>query len=302
MSSRLACVLLSALSVLVPLLPSSALAQSSLPTFNLERLELDPAALGSLVVSTGRVLPQGMVRVGVQGHYEYLPLHFQTRWEPGGGMGLVENRFSADVTIAVGVLSWLQLDAEVPYILGQGGSGHRDVPAPEGSGMGAPWVGARVAILNPDTGFHLAADVSTQLPLGSKALLARDEYAVHPSLQLGYLADGWQVGGQAGVLLREKRDLGPLSDEKKDLIGSELRLAATVTSRAGELTRGEVSVVTGIPLQGGRAGAELLVAIRRHATSWLDLYVLGGPGVGAGMDTPTFRFIAGASFATSHVD
>ncbi|MCP3097579.1 flagellar motor protein MotB [Myxococcus sp. K15C18031901] len=301
MPSRLALVLLSALSTVVVLSPSSASAQA-LPTFNLQRLELDPAALGSLVVSTGRVLPQGMVRVALQGHYEYLPLHFQTRWEPGGGMGLVENKFTADVTIAVGVLPWLQLDAEIPYILAQGGTAFRDVPAPKGSGMGSPWVGARVPVLNPDLGLHLAVDVSTQLPVGDKALLARDDFALHPSLQVGYLAEGWQVGGQVGVLVRTKRDLSSLSAESKDVIGDELRVAATVTSRAGELTRGEVSVLTGIPLQGGRMGAELLVAIRRHATSWLDLYVLGGPGVGAGMDTPTFRFIAGASFSTSHVD
>jgi hypothetical protein len=29
---------------------------------------------------------------------------------------------------------------------------------------------------------------------------------------------------------------------------------------------------------------------------------MGGPGVGAGLDTPTIRFVAGASFSTSKVD
>ncbi len=296
--------LLSTVSSLALLLGSaSAEAQDSgLPHFNLQRLELDPAALGSLMVGTGRTLPQGMLRVAVQGHYENLPLRFQTRWEPAGGSGLVENRFSLDLTAAYGVLPWLQVAAEVPYIVRQAGEKHRGVAPPAGQGMGTPWLGVRTALLRQDFGFQVAADLSAALPVGSEELLARDEYQVHPRLQLGFLAEGWQVGGEAGVLLRKKQTLSALSGEAKDIIGNELRLAGTVTSRAGDDTRGEVSVLMGVPLQGGRVGAELLLAIRKHALSWLDLYVMGGPGVGAGLDTPTFRFVGGASFSTSKVD
>ena len=68
------------------------------------------------------------------------------------------------------------------------------------------------------------------------------------------------------------------------------------------MTRGEVSVISACRCSGGRVGAELLIAIRRHALPGLDLYVMGGPGVGAGFDTPTFRFVAGLSWATSKVD
>nr|WP_217446165.1 flagellar motor protein MotB [Myxococcus sp. CA040A] len=300
-SFRPAVALLSALFSVVLALPSSA-QSAALPTFNLQRLELDPAGLGSLVVSTGRTLPAGMVRVAVQGHYEQLPFHFQTRWEPGGGMGLVENKFTMDVTAAIGVLDWLQVDAEVPFIVTQGGTTFMDVNPPEGQGLGSPWLGARAALVRPAFGFQLAVDLSAALPVGSKELLARDTYAVHPSLQLGFLAETWQLGAEVGVFLREKKNLMALSAESADVIGNELRLAGTVTSRAGELTRGEVSLLLGVPLQGGRTGAELMVAIRRHTTSWMDLYVMGGPGVGAGLDTPTFRFLAGASFSTSRVD
>ncbi|WP_338867547.1 flagellar motor protein MotB [Myxococcus stipitatus] len=303
MSFRPALALLSAMFPLALAVPTAASAQATtLPTFNLQRLELDPAALGSLVVGTGRTLPAGMVRVAVQGHYENLPFKFQTRWEPSDGAGLVENRLTMDVTAAIGVLDWLQVDAEVPFIVSQGGKEHLTYAPPNGSGLGAPWVGVRAALMRQEQGFQMALDVSGALPVGSEKLLARDRYALHPSLQLGYLGDTWQLGGEAGVLLREKRDLAPVSAEGKDVIGHELRLGATVTSRAGETTRGELSMLVGVPLGGGRVGAELLIAIRRHALPWLDLYVLGGPGVGAAMDTPTFRFIAGASFSTSKVD
>lgn len=304
MPSRPSLALLSAVSSLALLLGStSAQAQDArLPVFDLQRLQLDPAALGSLMVGTGRTLPQGVLRFSVQGHYENLPFHFQTRWEPGNGIGLVENRFTMDVTAAYGVLPWLQVAAEVPYIVKQGGEPHMGVPPPDGSGLASPWLGLRAALLRQDFGFQVAADFSAAVPVGSEELLARDKYAVHPRLQLGFLAESWQVGGEAGVLLRETRDLGPLSGEAKDVVGSELRLAGTVTSRAGDSTRGEVSVLVGVPLKDGRVSAELLLAIRKHALSFMDLYVMGGPGVGAAADTPTFRFVAGASFATSKVD
>lgn len=304
MPSRAALALLSAVSSAALLLsPTSASAQDSrLPRFNLQRLELDPAALGSLMVGTGRTLPQGQLRVGLNGHYENLPFRFQKNWEPGGGMGLVENKFTLDLTAAIGVLPWLEVGGELPYIVQQGGTQHRGIRAPEGQGMGTPWVSAKAALLRQEFGLQAAVGVGAALPVGSEELLARDGYAVHPRLQLGFLAETWQVGAEAGVLLREKQDLSALSDQAQDVIGHELRLAGTVTSRAGELTRGEVSVLVGLPLQGGRMGAELLVAIRRHTLSWLDLYVMGGPGVGAGLDTPTFRFIAGASFSTGRVD
>lgn len=304
MPSRPALALVSVLSSFALLLsPAETRAQGrSLPSFNLQRLELDPAALGSLMVGTGRTLPQGELRMAIQGHYEQLPFHFQHRWEPGSGSGLVENRFTMNLTAAYGVLPWLQVAAEVPFIVSQGGSRFRDFNAPEGSGMGTPWLGLRTALVRQDFGFQLAADVSAALPVGNATLLARDDYAVHPRLQVGFLAETWQVGGEAGVLVRNRHELGGVSGYTEDIIGSELRLGATVTSRAGESTRGEVSVVAGIPLQGGRPGGELLLAIRKHALSWVDLYVMGGPGLGAGMDTPTFRFMAGASFSTFKVD
>lgn len=304
MPSRPSCALLSAVSALTLLLGSTEARaqQHRLPHFNLQRLELDPAALGSLMVGTGRTLPQGMLRMALQGHYESQPFVFQTRWEPGGNTGLVENRFTMDLTAAYGVLPWLQVAAEVPFIVQQGGRPQLEVPAPAGAGMGTPWLGVRTALLRQDFGFQVAADLSAALPVGKAELLARDEYAIHPRLQWGFLAETWQVGGEAGVMLRKRQDLSALSSDPKDIIGNELRLAGTVTSRAGEATRGEVSALVGLPLQGGRIGAELLIAIRRHALPWLDLYVMGGPGVGAGMDTPNFRFVGGASFSTDKVD
>nr|WP_216627208.1 flagellar motor protein MotB [Corallococcus exercitus] len=290
-------------------LPFSAHAQeggpkSPLPTFDLQRLRLDPAALGSLVVGTGRTLAAGQLRVALNYHYEQLPLHFQTRWEPGEGTGLVENKMTAHLTVGIGVLSWLELGGELPFVITQGGKPTLEYFGPKSGGLATPWLSARAALLRQTKGapINMAVELTAGLPVGSREALAHEDYAWQPRLQLGYVGEGFQVGGEAGVLLRKRQDLGPVSYDPRDVVGNELRLGATVTSLNGDTTRGEVSVLTGIPLDGGRVGAELLIAIRRHALSSLDLYVMGGPGVGAGLDTPTFRFVAGVSWATSKVD
>ncbi|NBD08671.1 flagellar motor protein MotB [Corallococcus sp. Z5C101001] len=290
-------------------LPFSAHALDSgprrpLPMFDLQRLRLDPAALGSLVVGTGRTLERGQLRVGLNYHYEQLPMHFQTRWEPGDGTGLVENKMTAHLTLAYGVLPWLDVGAELPFILTQGGKPTLEYFGPQSGGLATPWLSARAALLRQTLGapINVAVELTAGLPVGSRAAQAHEDYAFQPRLQLGYVGEGFQVGGEAGVFLRKRQDLGPVSYDPRDIAGNELRLGATVTSRGGETTRGEVSTLVGIPLDGGRVGAELLIAIRRHALTSLDLYVMGGPGVGAGFDTPTFRFVAGLAWSTDKVD
>ncbi|RKH36193.1 flagellar motor protein MotB [Corallococcus sicarius] len=288
-------------------LPAHALEsgpKEPLPVFDLQRLKLDASALGSLVVGTGRTLAPGQLRVGLNYHYEHLPLHFQTRWEPGDGTGLVENKMTAHLTLGYGVLSWLDVGAELPFILTQGGKPTLRYAPPRTGGLATPWLSARAALLRQTKGapLNVAVELTAGLPVGSSTAQAREAYAWQPRLQLGYVGDGFQVGGEAGVFLRKRHDLQSVSYDPADVVGNELRLGATVTSLGGDVTRGEVSVLAGVPLNGGRVGAELLIAIRRHALSSLDLYVMGGPGVGAGFDTPTFRFVAGLSWATSKVD
>jgi hypothetical protein len=64
-----------------------------------------------------------------------------------------------------------------------------------------------------------------------------------------------------------------------------------------------VSVLLNVPLQGGRTSGEVLVGVRKHVAQGLvDLYFLGGPGLGSAIDMPVLRFMAGASLATDKVD
>lgn len=290
--------------VALSLLSSPALAQSRLPSFDLQRLQFEPSALGSFVVGTGRTLDAGVFRTSFQFHYEQQPLSFDERWDPAAGQSLVEGKFTTHLTAAYGVLSWLQVGAQVPFILNQSGTRTFTALPPSKTGLGAPWVSARVGLLSQKSGgpMNLALDVAGAVPVGSTEALAKDKYAVYPRLQLGVQGSGFQVGGEVGALVRKKVDLGVLSLRENDVIGSELRIGATVTSLGGKKTRGELSVMTALPLEDGRMSTEVLLAIRRHALPWLDLYVLGGPGIGIASDTPSFRVIAGASFSNAKID
>jgi hypothetical protein len=286
------------------LLSSSALAQPSLPAFELQRLQFDPGALGSLVVGTGRTLEAGVFRASFQVHYEQQSLSFEESVLPKGGQSLVEGKFTSHLTAAYGVVSWLQVGAQVPFILNQAGTPTIYAATPAQRGLSTPWVGARAGLLSMKRGapLNLALDVSAGLPVGSAEALGREDFMVLPRLQLGFQGESFQLGAEAGAILRKKVDLGEISRREHDVIGNEVRLGATVTSLGGRKTRGELSALVGLPLDGGRMSVEALLAIRRHALPWLDLYVLGGPGVSTALDTPSFRVIAGASFSNAKID
>ncbi len=286
---------------------SFALEPKSLPGFDLQRLQLETSGLGSLVVGTGRTLDPGDFRVSVEAHYEHMPLNFTRTWDPViTVMGMVEDKFTTHVTAAVGVLSWLQVGAQVPFIVVQRGHSTRGILPPDGQGLGTPWVSVRAAPWQMKNGapLNLGVELAAGLPVGREDLLGRDTYAVHPKLQLGVHGDSFQVGGEVGALLRPRHDLSPLTGREQDVLGNELRLGFTVTSRGKNKTstRPEVSLLMGVPLQGGRLGYEVLVGVRKHVVSGLDLYFLGGPGLGTSVDMPVVRVLAGASFSTSTAD
>jgi hypothetical protein len=293
----------------VLLVPGLAGAQASdaLPVFDLQRLQLEPSGLGSLVVGTGRTLDPGVVRVSVQAHYEHLPLNFMRAWDPGlNVVGLVENKFSGHLTAAVGVLPWLQLGAQLPYIFGQRGQSFLQTPPPDGQGLDEPWVSVRLAPLQVKHGapLNLAVELAAALPFGQPEILGRDEYAVHPRLQLGLQSDGAQLGLEVGTLLRPRHDLSPLTRREQDVVGSELRVGTTVTARGmnSTATRPELSVLLNLPLGGGQPSGEVLVGVRKHTLTGLDLYFLGGPGLGTAIDMPSVRLVVGASFVTGEAD
>jgi len=303
MASRLV-VLLGAL--LVPGV-SGAQRPTTLPTFALERLNFDTSGLGSLVVGTGRSLEPGVARVSLQGHYEHLPLNFARTWDPGvTSVSLVENKLTGQLTAAVGLLPWLQVGTHLAYIVGQQGQSVLGVNPPEGGGLEAAWVSARVAPWRTRDGapLNVAAELTAALPVGQARLLGRDAYTLLPRLQAGLDAESYQVGGEVGLLLRPRQDFTPLTSRPHDVLGNEVRLGATVTARGENdtATRPEVSLLLNLPLQGGRPSAEFLVGVRKHLVPSVDVFFLGGPGLGTAIDMPMLRLLVGATFVTTEAD
>ncbi len=286
---------------------SAAQGPKNLPAFDLQRLQFETSGLGSLVVGTGRTLDPGDFRVSVEAHYEHMPLNFSRTWDPViNVLGVVEDKFTTHVTAAVGVLPWLHVGAQVPFIVVQRGNSARGIVPPDGQGLGTPWVSVRAAPLQMKNGapLNVGVELAAGLPVGREDILGRDTYEVHPRLQLGVQGDTFQVGGEAGLLLRPRHDLSPLTGREHDVLGNELRLGVAVTSRGKNKTstRPEVSLLMGVPLQGGRLGYEVLVGVRKHVVRGLDLYFLGGPGLGTSVDMPVVRVLVGASFATGTND
>lgn len=291
------------------LAPGLAVAQGThdLPTFGLQRLQLEPSGLGSLVVGTGRTLDPGVVRVSLQAHYENMPLNFARQWDPAvSTSSTVERKLTGHLTAAVGVLPWLQVGAQLPYIFVQAGHETRGVAPPNGQGLDAPWVSVRAAPLQVKNGapMNLGVELAAALPVGRAEILGRDEYAVNPKLQAGIQGDSFQAGAEVGVYLRPRHDLSPLTGREGDVLGNEVRMGATVTARGANdtATRPEVSVLLNLPMQGGRPSGELLLGVRKHLPAGVDLYFLGGPGIGTAIDLPGVRLLAGASFSTGGAD
>jgi len=153
-------------------------------------------------------------------------------------------------------------------------------------------------------GLNLAAEFAAALPVGRPEILGRDTFAVNPKPQLGVVGEGYQAGLELGALLRPRYDLSPLTKRERDVVGSELRLGTTVTARGknSSSTRPELSVLLNVPLQGGRPSGEVLMGVRRHTVEGVDLYFLGGPGLGTAIDRPSVRLLVGASFVTGEAD
>src|SRR4051812_41958033 len=83
------------LAVLTLQLSAVAFAQTSVPVFQLERLELDPSAGQSLVSASGRLPPPGTLRASAGLQYENTPLMLM-RGTSGLG-ALVRNRLTLDL-------------------------------------------------------------------------------------------------------------------------------------------------------------------------------------------------------------
>jgi OmpA-OmpF porin, OOP family len=274
------------------LLAASARAQGAtpLPVFSLERLDPNPG-LGPLALGNGELLAPGALRVSLMAHYARAPLEALD-------VPLVLNRTTGLVSLAVGVLPWLELQAQFPGVIHQGGSEPSGAPAiapPSRSGLGAPRVAARLGLLGTSSpeAFHLAIDLDVRLPLGGSGALARDSRTrAQGRIMLGRRWGPVSPALELGVVLRPAVTT-PTGPDSLNGVGNELRAGAGLT--VGHALRGEVSAYGAYSWRRQRTSGELLGGLRYAPIRAVEAFAMGGVGLGEEPGTPRFRVLAGVA-------
>ncbi len=285
---------------------ASAQASEQLPGFDLERLETN-VGRGTLLVGNGELLVRGGLSVSLLGHYQRMPLVLNDGEQD---LGVVRDRATGLLAASYGVLPWLELSAQVPFVLWQQG----DDPSLVGlaplaaQGIGTPVLQARLGLLSRKRSQHpvdLSADLGVGLPVGTGLALAGDTGPrFHARMVVGAILGRLQPSFEAGVLFRPTVLLSSPDQTVRDGATSEIRLGAAVAT-TGQGLRGELGLrTTLVPQEASVAqeasapqvSMELLGGVRFPLLPELDGFLLGGPGVGGAPGTPLFRVIAGINF------
>jgi hypothetical protein len=267
-------------------------AQSSLPGFELEHLEVNPGR-GTVIMRNGEVLVPGGWSAGLVGQYQQLPLvllNGERRLEA------VRNRASAVLAGSYGVLPWLELGAQVPVVLWQQG----EDPAPLGltplatQGLGTPELQARLGLFSrrDESPVDLSMDLGLGLPIGSAAVLGRDRgLRVRALAAMGTQVKFLKPALELGLMLRSRNPLSTPSSGQ----ALEFRLGAGVTT-TGQGLRGELAVKAAFAADMPQPAVEVLGGGRIPLAEGLELTALAGPGLGRTPGTPIARVLLGVSF------
>lgn len=278
--------------------PALAQSPSPLPGFQLERLDLNPSAAGSLVVGTGELAPQGQLRVSLLAHHEHLPLTFYRNGS--SRFAVIENRLTTHVLAAWSATDRLELGFQLPVIVRQKAAdlGNVGISAPSSSGLSTPYLHGRLGLLAERAGnpMDLAVELGTGLPVGSDEALARSNgFRFTPKMMVGRTWGLLRTGAEVGLVLQPSVVLSPEAQEVQDEIGNELRFGASVSTTNKGL-RGEVALRGARPLVRAPASLEALAGLRYPMASGLEVFAMGGMGIGTSPGTPQFRALAGISF------
>lgn len=261
--------------------------------FDLERLDLNPGATASLVSQTGDVMKKGAWRASLVVHYEHDPLVLY-RTDTNARLGaIVGSRLTTHLVGAWAPLDWLEIGLQVPIVVFQGGDNLTawNVAPVATPAIGTPWVNGRFAVLRETAGapLDLAIQVGLGIPVGSAAAYTNaTPLAFAPRIGAGKSVLNWlRLGGEVGFLVR-----GADAALEKTGTASAFTFALSATTKGTGL-RGEVTLRSAVALDVPRAGADLLLGARHPLGKWLEIFALGGPGIGTLPGNPAFRLLLG---------
>jgi OOP family OmpA-OmpF porin len=272
---------------------ASAQSTEQLPGFDLERLETN-VGRGTLLVGNGELMVPGGYTVSLLGHYQRLPLVLNDGEED---LQVVRNRATALLSASYGVLNWLEVSAQLPFVLWQQG----DDPSLVGlgqlaaQGLGTPVLQARLGLLSQRQRqpVDLSADLGLGLPFGKGEALAGDDGPrFHARMTVGTTLGWVRPSLEAGVLFRPAILLATSAGAAKQGANSEIRLGAALAT-TGKGLRGELGLRASLSPQ---VSMDLLGGVRFPLIVGLEAFVMGGPGLGGALGAPRFRMLAGVSF------
>ncbi|HEX8437334.1 OmpA family protein [Archangium sp.] len=271
-------------------------APETLPGFDLERLETNMGR-GTLLVGNGELMVPGGLSVSLLGHYQHMPLVLS---DEVSELRVVSDRATALLSASYGVLSWLEVGAQIPFVLWQQGDDPSQLGlAPlAGQGIGTPVLQARLGLLS--RGYRqpvdLSADLGVGLPVGTGLALAGDAGPrFHARMVVGTTLGWLQPSLEAGVLFRPTPLLDTSESVAKPGAEAEIRLGAALAT-TGKGLRGELGLRTTLSTKRPEVSMELMGGVRFPLLVGLDAFVLGGPGLGGAPGTPLFRMLAGVAF------
>ncbi len=284
------------------LVAQTALAQTSVRSFDLERLTLNPGAAQSLLLHTGENLNHGQLRLSLALQYQKDPLVYFVDGQRVGAV--VGSRISTHLGLAYGITDSIELALQLPVVLSQSGddlSGQGVAPI-SGAGLGAPSIQGSFVLLSQAQGspLDLGLVAGLTLPVGSNSGLARDPgtgLSFLPKLGLGRSFGSMiRIGAEVGAVIRQSGVLSSFAQSTTDEIGSIVTLGL-MASTLGDGLRGELTLRGLVPLTKTATAMELLAGARlplAHHT--VELFAAAGPGFGKMPGIPTFRALGGVAW------
>jgi outer membrane protein OmpA-like peptidoglycan-associated protein len=264
-------------------------------SFDLERLELDPSAIGSLIVQTGKTPPENEFRIGAGVQYEKKPLVISANNQVLNEV--IRDRLLTDLFATYALTSRLEFTVQLPIISYQRS---QDLAAfrlatPAQSGLGTPRVSARVSLLPPTQSTNLAAEIGVGLPFGTQDALGGDgKVSALPRLSGGHQFQDLRFSTQLGVLLRPNQTIGNVR------LGHQLGWDTSLAYVSSAL-KPEIIFRAVVPFQklSGPNSYEVLAGARFPLLRGVEFFALGGPGFGGTIGTPAFRAMGGLSYSGS---
>jgi len=278
-----------------------AMAQTALPTFDLERLQLNPSLVGAVSVGTGELLPSNTWKVSLVGQYAHRQLMLGRRTPTQTSYDItsriVSGRTTATLMGAYAFSDRIELDVALPVVVYQQG---RDLATYglESSAIGSPVVMPRVGLLSRrDAPFDLAVGAGIGIPVGLGTGLAQEAWSFMPSVMTDYSFGSFRLATEVGARLRPQSRINIAVPEEnvEDEMGHEIRLGGA-WMQTGRRLRFEANAWLRIPLVRQTVSGEVLGGFRWLLNTEIEMFLLGGVGIGRAAGTPTFRVLGGISF------